>query len=207
MSGFHFAQDETGGHGSVCFGLGTASENYDHGDPVMITSDRLVETPRDGTEALQAEFIGFAFESAIGATAASRAAVATGVFEAASPGLEHGDIGAGADRPRSYLFYDPNMILWTPNFWVTAAAGTQQTIASGDLYQFRQISATSAGVWGIEDTAGVAGTDVVAQILWYTGPRGVPLGATATTAATDDIKIYFRITNPEEFPDAGMIRQ
>jgi len=209
MSGFHFAQDPTGGNGMVCFGLGTAAQTYTQGDPIMITADRIVTSPDNGNQVLLGQLHGFAFESALGSTAGSRAALGAN-FQRVSPTPQFGDVGSGADAPRSYIPVWNNPIMWTNNIWTAGAAGTQDPtgIASADLYRFLQISSDSAGDWGIELTNGVGGTDAVAQVLWVTDALGNPIsaaGATAVGGQGDGVKVFFRISNIHEL--TGTVNQ
>jgi hypothetical protein len=157
--------------------IGT-SQTFDIGDPVMYTSGLLVTAPADGTEILVADgVVGFALEPAEGIRAGSRAADSATAALAA---------GMNQSTNRTYARANGGLRLRTTvsNFWATTAAGTEEPIVAADIGLRRQISCENAtNNWGIEDTAGAPGTDMVAQLLEPINSDGLPIRLFGGTGA------------------------
>jgi hypothetical protein len=144
-----------------------ATQTFTHCDPVYLVANALTESPADGTEVLVAEAIGMAATNATDTTAGSRAtAVADG-------------FGAVTSSSRCYYpVHAAGIEYRTRNFWATGAAGTLAVPVAGDIggeYQISNDSATT-GLWGVEETAGVAGTDLVAHIIQVLDANMRPIG-------------------------------
>lgn len=160
-----------------------ASETFEGGELIFVNVDGEAQTfPKDGTEALIAD---------IGAGSLQVGVAVNGPGQAAT-----------AEIPTARAWIDPNTgnayatgagIHYWPsdqhNLFITrnvvaaggAAAGAAPNGADrGVAFQITYVSGTTPDLgWGIERTAGVYGTDVVAKIVDVLDSRGNPVSATA----------------------------
>lgn len=171
-------------------GVLAASQVFDLYDPVGIVSDAIDEPPRDGTEILVADlFIGFAAMAARGVDAASRTGLTYG------GGIEG---GATTGSRRAFFPATDDLLMRTRNHWATG--GTTREIPAGTarglLREITFNSAAGFGVWGIENTAGVIGTDVVAEIMDVMDENYVSI---ATTDTTTGVWVVFRVVGNNQW--------
>jgi len=202
MAGFHFGENPHGGHEMVFRAPLGATQTYDNADPVQIATNLLVECDRDGAVVLDSEFIGFAFGSALGQTAGSRAtATSGGSFDTATAlGGPFGDVGATANVERTFVIPNRQTVMWTENYFADSTGAAQTTISDADLYDSRQICSAVAGDWGLSATAATAADHVSAMIVRIVDGLGNPFNANtaATTAGPGTgVRIYFIINNIE----------
>ena len=148
-----------------------ATATFDVGDPVRLATNQLSDLDDDTSEVLIAELIGFACEPAEGTTAGSRATAAADGF------------GVVENQMRTYWPYDaPGLLLRTRNFWSDAAAADvgKEGTEIGDI--IGMVAETGTNVWGFEETAPTAATDVVFQIVAILDEDMNPIDADATIA-------------------------
>lgn len=173
------------------------SQTFGAFDPVMLSSNQLIATPKDGTIAFVAELLGFAATPAKGILAGSRTA-GTGALEIASPKF-FGDVGATENAVREFIRPTQGQLWATNNFWTAAAGTTQDVVGGGDLGGVFQISSAAAGQWGLVDAAATVATDVAARIVHIIDTDGNYFNAdTADTTCTGDLTgptIVFEIAN------------
>src|SRR3990172_1024947 len=154
MSGIEIHQEPTQAYRYFAPCSAAATATWDVGDPVRLVTNQLQDLPDDTTEALIAELIGFACEPAEGITARSRATNAADGF------------GVVTNQMRSYWPFDaPGLLLRTRNFWSDAAAADvgKEGTEIGDLVSL--VATTGTNVWGFEETAPTAATEIVFQII------------------------------------------
>ena len=167
-----------------------ATQTFTYCDPVYLVANALTESPADGTEVLVAEAIGMAAINAQDTMAGSRAtAVADG-------------FGAVTGSTRTYYPVHAKGIQYrTRNFWVAATAGTLAVPVTADIGAEYQISNDSAGggEWGVEETAGVLATDLVAHIIEV---LDVNLQS-ATETGNAGVYVVFDISLSTETQDIG----
>lgn len=180
MAGIRPYQAIQGGHDVLRHAPLGPTQTYDHWDPVQISSNQLITSPKDGSIILDDEFVGFAADDATGIIAASRSA-------AMVVQQGHGGTGGSAaeNAIRSYIVPTPDQLWATNNFWTTAAGTTQDVVGGGDLQGVFQISSAAAGEWGLVDASATIADHVAARIINIVDERGVPFTAdTADTACT-----------------------
>ncbi|OGR29711.1 MAG: hypothetical protein A2139_02375 [Desulfobacca sp. RBG_16_60_12] len=171
MSGIEIHQEPTQAYRYFAPCSAAATATWDVGDPVRLVTNQLQDLPDDTTEALIAELIGFACEPAEGITARSRATNAADGF------------GVVTNQMRSYWPFDaPGLLLRTRNFWSDAAAADagKEGTEIGDLVSL--VATTGTNVWGFEETAPTAATEIVFQIISILDEDMNPIDAAATIA-------------------------
>lgn len=140
-----------------------ASQVFAQGDPVYVdpASGTMNVCASDGTEILIDECTGFAASAASGEESNHRANLSYG----GGPG------GAATSTARGYYeaASGTGLLLKTKNFYATGAAGTQAAKTGALRGLLYQISADNVvdedAEWGVEQTAGVQGTDLVAEVV------------------------------------------
>jgi hypothetical protein len=169
----------------------------------MLVANQLTRSPKDDTNILVGELIGFASEPATGSTAASRATVAAGSFERAAPGAPFGDVGSQENAYRGYISLTPGQLWATSNFWTTVAATTQGTISGAELGDLFEISCAddATGEWGLVNAGPTVTADVAARLVYILNARGEPQNAdfaATTTGPGTGITLVFEIANIHE---------
>ena len=146
-----------------------ATQTYDQCDPVYLVANALTEADQDGSEVLVAECIGMAAEPALGTTAASRATNVADGF------------GAVTNSNRTYWHVHANGIQYrTRNFYGTgaAAAGTLAVPDAANIGVSYQVACSTAGQWGLEETAVTPGTEVLGNVIEVLDANLQPIGET-----------------------------
>lgn len=147
-----------GGTYEVRWGTMTASEVFDTGEPVMVVDAGTITEPTDNAaQWTVAQF------TATGTTAFNGGIAATG------PGASNIDPATGAEYATgadvAYWPLNQGTLFITSNFFA-AGAGSAVAPAQTDVGEIYQITygTTDPIGWGVEQTAGVVGTDVVAKV-------------------------------------------
>lgn len=166
-----------------------ASQTFDPGDPVQYTDEQLIASPADATPVLDSEFVGFAgsgsnFHSSTRTGAANGFGGNTNDDVSYIPGNAHG------------------FLLRTKNYWTTPGTQIAKTGALiGTLHQISAVNATDE--WGVESTAGVVGTDAVAQIIEVLNENMQPINPADSLTAGDGWLVFRMIANPTLQAPAG----
>lgn len=148
-----------GGTYEVRWGTMTASEVFEAGEPVMIVdAGTLTEPPDDATQWLVADLTGTG-TNIMGAGIAAYGPGAGNIDPATGAAF-----ATGADIP--FWPINQGTLFITDNFFAAgaAAAATPAQTDVGESYQITY--STTAGIigWGVEQTQGVVGTDVCANV-------------------------------------------
>lgn len=89
---------------------------------------------------------------------------------------------------------DEGIVFQTTQFHAAGGAGAAAIPAGADVGDMFQLSKPNAGAqdnrWGIEETAGVAGTDVVAKVVRVLNNRGEDIGLADTTTG---VTVHFTL--------------
>lgn len=172
-----------GGVHEIRYGVMNASETFQKGEPVFINNDgEVAEPPYDATEILLADLD----SGRQGGIAAWGPGAAT---SAADPNSRVNiDPRTGAAYATGALIgywpWDQGTLFITDNFFA-AAAGSAVVPAGTDVGESYQITGATFGTpdggWGVEQTAGVPGTDVCAIVHQVLDSMYRPISATDTT--------------------------
>lgn len=184
-----------GGTTTVRCGPMTAGQGFLPGEPIMLADAGTLSTcVKDGTEILLADSDGGVFGLAIngpGAAASAELVAADGwgrLWNHPDSGDSYAattDYGALGSPKIWYIpFGLPDQLFITDNIVVAggAAAGAALTGADrGESFQITYVSATTPDLgWGLERTAGVPGTDVVARVVDVLDARMRPVTIAGT---------------------------
>lgn len=152
-----------------------AGEVYEAGQLVGVNDDgELVEFPDDGTQALDADID---IEGALGGISAEWA-----IDRALLPGAT---TSRGVDTTTTYYPWNTGMLFRTNNFWAAGGASAVVPVLTdvGEIYQIT-FDNTLTNEWGVEQTAGVLGTDITAVVHGVLDSLGRPILAADTTGGT-----------------------
>lgn len=145
-----------GGTYEVRWGIMTASETFECGEPVGVAAGAVTEPPDDGTEWLLADVSGTGLICGIACfgPGAGNLNPATGVAFATGDDIAYWPAGQG------------NLFI-TEYFFATGAAAyaTPDADNIGVIYQITSGTDTGVENWGVEETAGTPGTDVLANVV------------------------------------------
>lgn len=125
-----------------------ASQDFNIGDPIQVTSNTMVVATDDTTELQAGECNGFACEPAAGIIAGSR--------DTTSAKAIANGFGSAAVGHLTYVpFNTPGLQFKTKNFYATGAPGTLVAPDTGNIGVVYQIvTGTNGGTdWGLEETA------------------------------------------------------
>ena len=178
-------KDTLGGANWVRWAPMKASETFEGGELIYIDSSGYAATlPKDGTQALLADISGTGGICGVAINGPGAAASAAVPTARAWVNPDTGSAYATGDKiyyhpaQQGNLFIAPALVAGGASGKSTAVSGA----ARGIVYELTYESASTPDAgWGVELTAGVTGTDILARVWDVLDSNYLPIAASAST--------------------------